>query len=324
MILLVLGFFTLSPSLEILDKNPSKTEAFFSFSSHSLRAQKYFPLLNEKTRDQREKKALSILKQREFQKVKKGSLFILTRPPSLPEGDLPLKSPGNNHLHRPVRRNSVSSHPEQRELKLKRAENLKKAYIPPLLKKQKKNTKEKPGNELNFLKKFSQEKSPLEIHNKALSFLKEDKKEQAFILLKKNIYQNFFFSSYFVLSHFEVPVLFFPFLWSFLLIFIALICLVLLFLSFKTPSSFNLKLLFLSLILGGAFFFSKSLLFKKRVSSFQTMDLRSAPFKKAPINISLSPNSDLVVLKQMGDWLALQNQDKQTGWLKKQEVFQIF
>ena len=321
MIFLILGFFILSPLSEILDRDHFKKESFSTFYPLSPRAKKHFSFSNKKTKGQDGQKKLSTSKQREAQK---GFLFVLTKPPSPLGKDLRLKNPGHNHLHRPVIKKITSYNPEQKKIQSKAIENLKKTPIPPPLKKQSKNTKEKSNNEMDSLKKFFHEKSPLEIHNKALSFLKGDKKEQAFILLKKNLYQNFFFPSYFVLVHFEIPVLLLPFLWFGLLSLLAFSCLIFLFLSFKTPNSFHLKLLFLSLILSGAFFFSKSLVFKKRVSSFQPMDLRSAPFKKAPINISLSPNSDLTVLKQWGDWLALQSQDKQTGWLKKQEVFQIF
>ena len=100
--------------------------------------------------------------------------------------------------------------------------------------------------------------------------------------------------------------------------------LLVLLLCLKKPTFLRMKILFSVLSLNLVFFFAQSLLLKKRVSSFQTIDLKSAPFKNAPINISLSPNSDLIVLKNLGDWLVLQSQDKHTGWVKKQEVFQIF
>ena len=333
MTLLVLGLFVLNSFLGILDKNSFKKETSFVFFSHSFREQKGFILINKEKTSQREQtfhnRQKSFLRvKNSLLKSKKGPNFVFTQFPTAPLQNLPSK--------RYVKSNSflnlqwfdlkipASYQPEQREFKRKKAGSSNTPASSSLLKKQHKNTKRNPSNEMDFLKKFSQEKSPLEIHNKALSFLKEDKKEQAFLLLKKNIYQNFFLPSYFVLSHFEVPVSFVPFLWSVLLILLALTGLLLLFLSFKTPSPFKLKLLFLSLSLSLAFFFSKPLLFKKRVSSFQTMDLRSAPFKKAPVNASFSPNSDLIVLKQMEDWLVLQSRNKQTGWLKKQEVFQIF
>ena len=45
---------------------------------------------------------------------------------------------------------------------------------------------------IQALERFAQEKIPLEIHNKALSLLKSDQKDIGFLLLKKNLYQNFF------------------------------------------------------------------------------------------------------------------------------------
>lgn len=179
-------------------------------------------------------------------------------------------------------------------------------------------------NEMIFLKEFAQAKSSLEIHNKALNFLKNNQEEKAFLLLKRNVYQNFFFPSYLALFHFEVPIFFTPFLWHIGLIFLAFICLFPLILSFKEPTAFNLKVFFVCLSLAFTFSFSKIWILKNRVSSFQEMDLRSSPFREAPVKASLSPNSDLIVLKQTGDWLVVRSKDKQTGWLKKEDVFQIF
>lgn len=179
-------------------------------------------------------------------------------------------------------------------------------------------------SQINLLENFTKEKSPLEIHNKALHLLKNKQKEQAFLLLKKNIYQNLFLPSYFVLFHFEIPIFFSAFLWHISLAFLAVICLFSLFLSFKEPSPFNLKIFSACLTLGLVFSSSGFWLLKKRVSSFQEIDLRSSPFREAPIQASLRPNSDLIVLKQVGDWLIVKSKNKQTGWLKKQKVFQIF
>ena len=185
-------------------------------------------------------------------------------------------------------------------------------------------TKHNPSDEMEFLKSFTQEKSSLEIHNKALQFLKANHKEQAVLLLKKNIYQNLFLPSYFVLSHLDIPVFFAPFLWPVSLLFMALICLLQLFLSFKKPSLFHLKTLFWSLSLYSFLIFSGWFFLKKRVSPLQEIDLKSSPFMSAPTQTQLSPNSDLIVLKQTKNWLRIQSSDKQTGWVLKKKVLQIF
>ncbi len=188
----------------------------------------------------------------------------------------------------------------------------------------KKLIKTRPTNKIKSLEDLNEKKNPLEIHNKALNLLKNYQKEEALLLLKRNFYQNFFLPSYFILSHLEVSIFFSPFLWHIGLIFFAFICLFLLLLSFNDPASFHPKFLFFFLTLGFVLSSSESLLLKKRVSSSQEMDLRTAPFIKAPIIRSLSPNSDLIVLKQTGDWLAVQGENNQIGWLEKQKVFQIF
>ena len=189
---------------------------------------------------------------------------------------------------------------------------------------QESNTKQNQSDEMEFLKNFTQEKSSLEIHNKALQLLKADHKEQAILLLKKNTYQNLFLPSYFVLSHLDIPVFFAPFLWPVSLFFMVLICSFLLFLSFKKPGSFHLKTLFWSLSLYGFLIFYGWFFLKQRVSPLQEIELKSSPFMSAPNQTQLSPNSDLIVLKQTKDWLRIQSPDKQTGWVLKQKVLQIF
>ena len=186
-----------------------------------------------------------------------------------------------------------------------------------------KNTKTTLSFEIKVLEKFTQENNSLKIHNKALDFLKNKQKAKALLLLKKNAYQNIFLPSYFTLFQLKIPLFLAPLLWHIGLIFLFLICLVLFYLSFKRSSFFRLKSLFLCISLG--FIISISLFFfKKRVSSLEELDLRSSPFIKAPVQTSLIPSSDLIVLKQSDSWFRVKSKDKQTGWLQKQSVFQIF
>ena len=55
------------------------------------------------------------------------------------------------------------------------------------------------------------------------------------------------------------------------------------------------------------------------------MDLRLAPFGESDVHTEINPSVDLVVIKQKDNWLLVKSpEDQQTGWLKKQTVFQIF
>lgn len=183
-----------------------------------------------------------------------------------------------------------------------------------------------PVDHIKILENFTQKKTPLEIHNTALNLLKTEQKEIGFLLLKRNLYQNFFLPSYFILANSELPVFWTPFLWHISLIILVCIALFFLFLSFKSPTNlFQLKLFFIYLILSFVWFFSEPLLLKKRVSSFQKMDLRLAPYSESSVYTEINPPEDLIVIRQQEDWLLVKSQEeKQTGWVKKQKVFQIF
>ena len=178
--------------------------------------------------------------------------------------------------------------------------------------------------EIDSLNTFFQNNSPIKIHNQALHFLKIDQKDKALLLLKRNLYQNLFFPSYFVLSHFEAPLFLSPFLWHIQFLIFTLISLFLFFLLLKKPKLFYLKSLFFFLIFCLSLFISGLFLLKKRVSPLESIPLRSAPFTKAVIKTNLKPNSDLIVLKETKDWLRVQNKNNETGWILKQNVFQIF
>ena len=192
-----------------------------------------------------------------------------------------------------------------------------------------KNSQNNPTEEtetfnIKFLKKFSKEKSSLEIHNKALQFLKTSYKEQALLLLKRNVYQNFFLPSYLILFHLGVSV--FPnlFIWHISLILLAFICFFSLFLCFKKSNSSRLKAFFgsfgfFAVLLAYGFF-----LLKGRVGSFEEVALKSAPFVDASINVRKPAGSELIVLKQTKHWLRVQSLDAQTGWVLKRDVFHIF
>ena len=185
-------------------------------------------------------------------------------------------------------------------------------------------TEETKTFNIEFLEKFSKEKSNLEIHNKALQFLKTGYKEQALLLLKRNVYQNFFLPSYLILFHLGVPISPNLFIWQISLVLLAVICLFSLFLCFKQASPSRLKTFFWSFGLFTVLIASGFFLLKNRVDSFKEVTFKSAPFVDASIKAKKQPNSDLIVLKQTKHWLRVQSPDKQTGWVLKRDVFYIF
>ena len=304
-----LGLFIFTPSLQILDKDLSKKPAPFVVFSSSINLQKSFSSLKKKSWKLILKfnKSFSFLADKKYQRIQNPQE----------------KNQSLNSLQFLKKQKEINKHKQRikGEQKLSPYSN---SAVFPLENNTNKQTAKVEDSNIEFLEKLFQEKSGLEIHNKALNFLKNNQKDQAILLLKKNLYQNFFFPSYLVLFHFEIPIFFTSFLWHISLILLAFICLSLLFLSLKKSSSFHLKLLFWCLNLSFTVFSSGFFLLKQKVSSLQEVNLRSAPFMEASINTSLKPNSDLIVLKQTKDWLRVQSLDKQSGWLQKQKVFQIF
>lgn len=177
---------------------------------------------------------------------------------------------------------------------------------------------------IEFLKKFTEENQALEIHNKALQFLKNDQKSQALLLLKKNAYQNLFLPSYISLFHLKIPFSLAPLSWHISLFSLALLCFLLLILLFKNFSFSRLKLFFWSLSLFGCVIFSGLFLLKKRVGVLQETELKSLPFTSAPLQSQLPPHLEAIILKQTKHWLRIQAPNQQTGWVLKQKVFRIF
>ncbi|MDE0092198.1 MAG: hypothetical protein OXN83_02800, partial [Oligoflexia bacterium] len=92
----------------------------------------------------------------------------------------------------------------------------------------------------------------------------------------------------------------------------------------KTFNSFYLKNLLIFLIIFTFLSSANSLLLKEKVSLFTETDLKLAPIESAPNTVKLSPLEELIVLKKTKKWLKIKNQKKETGWILKQQVFQIF
>ncbi|MCY4321314.1 MAG: hypothetical protein OXC37_02770 [Bdellovibrionaceae bacterium] len=177
--------------------------------------------------------------------------------------------------------------------------------------------------DIKTLNEFFTNNSPLEIHNKALELLKNKNKEPAVLLLKKNFYQNLFPPSYFILNQLKEPVSFSLLLFLTGFIIVSLITLIFFILYLKSFSFFYLKnlLIFLTLfafLLAGNFF-----LLKSRVSLIEESYLKLAPVKTAPSTVQIPALKELIVLKTQGEWLKIKSQ-QQTGWILKQQSFQLF
>lgn len=178
--------------------------------------------------------------------------------------------------------------------------------------------------ELVFLENLIKNNNPVEIHNKALALLKSRQENQALALLKKNAYQHLFPSSYLLLFQMDIPVFFKPLLWHISLLLLSLMVLIRLFLYLKKPGSFHFKAFLGGLSLLSLLFLSGFFLLKPRVICLKESDLKASPFQSAPTQAEVSPNSDLIVLKQTKDWLRVQSPNKQRGWILKNQVFRIF
>ena len=184
--------------------------------------------------------------------------------------------------------------------------------------------KAKPSDEIQALDQFFVSNSSLKIHNKALELLKDKNKIQAVLLLKKNFYQNLFPPSYFLLNQLKESVSFFSVFLLAGFIIISLIAVIFFILYLKTSYSFYFKnllagLLAFAFLLGGNLFFLKN-----QVSPLIETHLKLAPVESAPNTVKLPPLEELAVLKEKGKWLKVKNQKKQTGWILKQQVFQLF
>jgi len=195
-----------------------------------------------------------------------------------------------------------------------------KSVVPTALKDQ----SAKIENKIASLKQSIQKKSRLEIHNQAIKMLNNKHKEEALVLLKMNSYRNLFPPSYLALLNLKTPLFFTPLLWHISLFLSGLFCALTFFLLVKNPRPFKIKRFFWSLSFFGLLIVCGFLFLKNKVSLIETVDLKSSPFIEAPSHVQLPAYTDLTVLKQTKEWLRVINSDKQTGWLLKSKVFQIF
>ena len=58
------------------------------------------------------------------------------------------------------------------------------------------------------------------------------------------------------------------------------------------------------------------------MTNFEDLDLLNAPFKEALLITQVKQGSDLIVLKEEGQWLQVQTQDHK-GWLLKKDLLSI-
>lgn len=177
---------------------------------------------------------------------------------------------------------------------------------------------------IESLSQFVWENNSRNIHNRALKLLQSENKEPALLLLRRNFYHNLFFPSYFVISELNEPVSFHPFLWHISLFLLSLSGCFLLLLYFLKPQPLFLK------FLGGNFFiFTFTLLIgffllKERASPLQETAVHSLPFSSSSVEMNVTANADLVILKKDKDWVRVESSDKQIGWIPKQSLFQTF
>ena len=184
--------------------------------------------------------------------------------------------------------------------------------------------KSEPFSDIQALNQFFQNNSPLKIHNKALELLKDKNNAPAILLLKKNFYQNLFPASYFLLTQLEESVFLLPILLLIAFIIVSLITTAFFILYLKTFSSFYLKNLFNLLFVFALLIGGNLILLKNRVSLLEEISLKLAPIETAPNTVQILPLKELVILKKQGKWLKIKSPQNQTGWILKQQVFQLF
>lgn len=183
------------------------------------------------------------------------------------------------------------------------------------------NTKTK---QLANLTSFFDSHKALDIHNKALEFLQTNQQQEALFLLKKNLYHNFFIPSYIKLFKLDSPVFLYSFFWHGLLACLACLCLIYLALALKNPKSSYFKLGTFVLSLQISLFVLGYFMLKPRGMLLYEINLKSSPFAFATEQASLPKGTQFVFLNQTKHWARIQSSDKQQGWVKKQDIFQVF
>ena len=179
-------------------------------------------------------------------------------------------------------------------------------------------------SKLEQLKQITKQSTALEIHNKALEFLKNNQKTEALLLLKYNAYRGFFPPSIKLLFKVKHPPSLLTLLWQGAVLCSALAFLFFLILSFKSFSRF--KWLLASFFLFVAVFFGGAISVKSRVEVLHKTKLLSNPFVEATnVKGYVQPSRELIVLKDITFWLKVKDlKTKDTGWLPKSHVFQTF
>lgn len=175
-----------------------------------------------------------------------------------------------------------------------------------------------------FLESFSKNHTALEIHNKALSLLQNQQKDPAVLLLKRNVYRNLFFPSGLLLIRMDTPFDFTPFLQHIIFLLSLGLSAGFLFLAFKKPSPFRLKLSIGALLVSASLILGVVFMLKKKAYSLDPLNLKVAPFIIAPLVDEKQALSELTVIKQMGEWLLVRDKTKQEGWVHKKQVFIVF
>lgn len=181
---------------------------------------------------------------------------------------------------------------------------------------------------LEELNEFFEKSTALDIHNYALQLLQKppagEEKIKAFLLLKRNFYQNLFPPSYAALVKNQEPVFLLPFLTlSALLILTAFFLFGLIF-KIKSKQNFSLRVYgaFLTLT---ALLLAGSQLFKSRLAFLEDKTAYSLPFDEVTARKKIKAGEELILLKERSGWLLLKKENQEKVWLpKKEPYFDLF
>ena len=193
----------------------------------------------------------------------------------------------------------------------------------PVFKKTEDNKKLSHFYQLNTLNSFFKENSPLIIHNKSLELLQKEIREPAILLLKRNLYHNFFIPSYFVLIQNQESVFFTPFLILLALFIISLIIFIYAWMDLKSGRISSLKI-YAGLLSIFFCFLISSFFLKNKISFLEKKEARTLPFSSLEAETIILPGEELILLKKQPDWIYAQKSNKKKVWIEKANFFTVF
>ncbi|MGI9548888.1 MAG: hypothetical protein ACR2M7_02770 [Bdellovibrionales bacterium] len=180
------------------------------------------------------------------------------------------------------------------------------------------------AEQASLLQNISQKKGgALASHNEALKHLDANEPYLSIFLLRKNFYENLFFPSYLSLKSLKSQASFGPFLWHIGSLIFAILSVFLFYFSFQGLFRKKLFKIWILWFCGLTICFASGFLsLRKRMTNFEDLDLLNAPFKEALLITQVKQGSDLMVLKEEGQWLQVQTHQHK-GWLLKKDLLPI-